>query len=514
MSKALQPSFNDIRDQLIVAARRTAVNPGIEGYKPQDHQIKFHKSEAFIKLFLGGNRAGKTVAGATDIVWKAIGRHPYNQKHKGPLRLRAVGGDFEEGIKRIILPEIAKWVPPSELIKGSWEESYAAGARTLTFANGSFIEFLSNDQEVAKHAGTSRHHVWFDEEPDEAIFNENLLRLLDAEGQCAITMTPLIDMSWTYDRLYLPALEGGKLKLTDGQDFGYIDVIQASTLDNVHINAAMISIITEGMSEDERMARTDGKYFSYSGTIYSNAIQPSTETDSGTYIDPIVGTDTWDIMRRKGWEFFGMLDHGLTNPTAYYVAAANERGAVVIFDEYYKAGNIIKDNSREILSMNERLDITRFLKYIVADPSINQKSDVTGTSKQAEYAEHGVYLTLGNNDVTAGIQRVSKMFMLKKLFITTNCEKLIWELQRYRWDKYDTSKAKNKNNLKETPLKKNDHAVDALRYGIMSRPEADKEVKFIYGNILGTSQIARDYDYAMIEEARPEYFDDTLGTDW
>lgn len=508
MPKVEAPSFSQLGSQLVIAARRASITPGIAAYKPMNHQIPFHKSKAFIKLFLGGNRAGKTVAGATDTVMKATGRHPWNQKFKPPLRMRAIGVDKTDGIKRIILPEIAKWIPPSELINGSWEDSYAIGESMLSLANGTKIEFMSYEQDVAKFAGTSRHWIWFDEEPPEDIFNENLLRLVDVEGECALTMTPLQDMSWTYDRLYMPGKNGGQLILPDGSSFGFIDVFETSTLDNEHLNPAMIAIATEGMSEEEKAARTFGRYFNFSGTVYGESIQ------KGSFIPSLFGTDEFETMKRKGWSFFGMLDHGLRNPTAYYIGAANTKGAIVILDEYYWSGRIIKENCPHILALNEKWGIQKKLEVIVADPSITQTSSITGTTAQSEYAEHGVYLALGNNDVKTGIQRVSKLFQMNKLFVTADCEKLIWELQRYRWAKYDTSKAKEKNNLKEEPLKKDDHGVDALRYGVMSRPVADEEVKIFYGNILRTSETARDYDAELVEPHEKVYYDDVLGTDW
>jgi len=61
---------------------------------------------------------------------------------------------------------------------GSWEASYDVKGKTLTYENESTLEFLTYEQDVQAHAGTSRDGVWFDEEPPEDIFNENMLRLV------------------------------------------------------------------------------------------------------------------------------------------------------------------------------------------------------------------------------------------------------------------------------------------------------------------------------------------------
>lgn len=502
------PSFAELQKQMVIAARRAAVNPGITGYKPMEIQEKFHRSKAFIKLYIGGNRAGKTVGGATDTVMKATGRHPWNQKFKPPLRTRAIGVDLNDGLKKIIMPEIAKWMPPSELKNGSWEDSFVASERTLYLENGSFIEMMSYEQLREKFAGTSRHWIWFDEEPPEDIFNENLLRLVDVEGECAMTMTPLFEMSWTYDRLYVPGKAGGQLELPDGKSFGFIDIFEASSLDNEYINPAMIAIATSGMSDEEVKARTFGTYMNFTGAIYTPYIREN------TIIPSLYGTEAFEEMKRRRFEFFGCLDQGLRNPACYLLCAANHEGAVTILDEYYASGNLIKHNALEILKMHEKWGVQDRIAYITADPSIAQRNAVTGTSMQTEYAENGVYAGLGNNDVQTGIQRTAMMMQAGKLFITRDCEKLLWELPRYRWAKYDTSKAKDKNNLKEEPVKKDDHAMDAMRYGVMSRPEALEEVEHRWGNIIHSAEVARDFDARLVEAHTTRYFDDVLGTDW
>ena len=69
-----------------------------------------------------------------------------------------------------------------------------------------------------------------------------------------------------------------------------------------------------------------------------------------------------------------------------------------------------------------------------------------------------------NKDLFAGISRVKSYFKnalgQSKLFIFSNCVNLIKEIKSYRWGKLDV------------PIKKDDHALDELRYFVMTRPEA------------------------------------------
>lgn len=496
---AKQISPIEVKNLFSNALRRTAVMPSITGYRPQPHQIPFHESQAMGRLFLGGNRVGKTVAGGAETVWWMTGRHPYFQKFRPPIRARAIGVDFDNGINRIIKPEIARWMPPSELINGSWEDSFERSSRTLTLANGSTLEFMSYDQEIQKFAGTSRHFIWFDEECPEDIFNENMLRLLDVGGHWIMTMTPLIDMSYTYDRLYTKGVNGLDPNLA---------IFQAETSQNQYINSALIDVITEGLGEEEAIARKQGKYFSYTGTIYGPVL------NSSIYLDPIHTTDNWgQFLDDRRFKHFCMLDHGFTNPTAILWGCYDHEGTVIIYNEYYVTKRLVKDHAEAFKGICEELRVVP--EYIVADPSIAGKSAITGTSIHQEYAEHGVYLGLANNDVIGGINRVASRLKNKQLYITRNCEKLIWELERYRWEKYSNLKIANKNNKRETPMKKDDHACDALRYGMVSRPELPGETPMRVGNILEGAAIASNYDESLRSmEREEEVYDSHLGSDW
>jgi phage terminase large subunit-like protein len=151
------------------------------------------------RQLLGGNRAGKTVAGVCEDVMWLTGQHRFREVPPPPIRGRIIAVDFNQGVDKIILPELAKWIPPSLLINGSWEDSYSSRLRTLTLSNNSFVELMSYEMDLEKFAGTSRHFIHFDEEPNQAIFNENMARLVDTGGSWWMTMTPVNGMTWTYD---------------------------------------------------------------------------------------------------------------------------------------------------------------------------------------------------------------------------------------------------------------------------------------------------------------------------
>src|SRR5699024_4390960 len=164
--------------------------------EPHAKQLQFHRSNKQMKLYIGGNRSGKTVGGVTEGIWRASGTHPYRPElnERVPTQGRVIGVDFVNGVEKIIFPQYQQWLAPSMLRGGSWETAYDKVLRTLHFDNGSTIEFMSYDQDLDKFAGTSRDWVHFDEEPPLSIFNENRARLIDTDGDYWITMTPVEGM--------------------------------------------------------------------------------------------------------------------------------------------------------------------------------------------------------------------------------------------------------------------------------------------------------------------------------
>lgn len=431
--------------------RAQVSRPNIYGYQPHDKQVQFHSFTSQKKLFIGGNRSGKTVGGATEAVWWLTGKHPYIDTPKPPVRGRVVSVDFINGVTKIVKPEIARWMPASELVGGSWEKAYNKETRVLTLENGSTLEFMSMDQDTDKFAGTSRHFIWFDEEPPRDIYIECLQRLLDVKGSFWMTLTPLEGMSgWIYDELFLASKEDEGIK-----------VVTVAMDENPYVNWGDAQVLLSGLTEDELKARKEGKFIQIGGLIYK-MFDPAKHV-----VDEVTIPEDWLLVAG--------MDHGFSNATAWLWAGVNKDGRVVIFDEYYKSGEIIRTHAEEVHRINQ--EHGRYPDYYVGDPSIRNIDPITGTSVLIEYTDYGIPIVLGNNDQKAGINRVARYLTgvnkVPQLLITRNCTNLIREIARLRWAHWANKKSRDDKNKKEEQHKKDDHAADALRYLIASRPELD-----------------------------------------
>lgn len=431
-----------------------AERPNMHGYKPHDKQVIFHSSDKRHRLYIGGNRSGKTTGGILeDLMW-LTGKHPYRKVPQGGVRGRIVGVDFSDGIEKILKPEMIRWCPVSELRGNSWTDAWDSQTRTLNFENGSFVEFMSYEQEVAKFAGTSRHFIHFDEEPPQDIYIECLTRLIDTKGSWWMTLTPVMGMEWMFDEVYTP----GKSDMESD-----IAVIEVDMTENPYLDQEEISKYIKLIPEDDVDARQHGKFVRRGGVIYKAFDKKIHVVESLSSVP-------------DSWELYASLDHGYNNPTAWLWHGVDPDGNVVTFAEHYASEMIVEEHAEQVKLMN--LSIGRTPGIFVGDPAIAQRQAVTGTSIQAEYALHGVYITLGSNEVIAGINKINSYlsYDLKKgiqprWVITENCVNTIREHQKYRWKTWANKKSERQNNKFDVPHKKDDHTCDSARYLFSLMPD-------------------------------------------
>jgi PBSX family phage terminase large subunit len=116
-----------------------------------------------------------------------------------------------------------------------------------------------------------------------------------------------------------------------------------------------------------------------------------------------------------------------------------------------------KAQGRQKVNSEFANDVQEFLepygvRHIYIDPS--------AAAFQLELQKRGMHVIHANNDVENGIQIMTKEMKDGNLFVCDACPNLIREIEGYVWD----SKAAERGY--DEPLKKDDHAVDALRYAV------------------------------------------------
>lgn len=435
-----------------------------DNYVPHDKQIVFHSSEAKERIFIGGNRSGKTVGSVLEAIWRVTKTHPFRPDLNAisePIRGRFVAVSIEEGLNQIILPMIQKWMPRRFLVDGSWEKSYHRQSRKLILKDGSFIEFMTYEQDTEKFAGTSRHFCAFDEEPPEIIWQECIMRLLDTNGDWWIAMTPVEGVTWTEQRIVKPFTEGKR---------PFALVLWVKTLQNPHINKEAYERTMANFDEDDMLARSEGSYNSHKGIVYK-------EFNETIH----VLKEPFAVKNGGSWFIYTSLDSGWAHPAAWLWHAVHESGRIVTFHEIVLSETPVIEFAKKIKDYEDENQIT--VHFRTGDPALLQTREQSGTSVLDEYAKHGIFINVdgvlrGPNSVDSGINKVTTYLKGRVKFYDRNenvvklpmyqvhesCTKLITEFKEYRWARHASRKIEMSKAPKKEPEKKNDDALDSLRY--------------------------------------------------
>lgn len=155
------------------------------------------------------------------------------------------------------------------------------------------------------------------------------------------------------------------------------------------------------------------------------------------------------------------VDYGTSNATVF-VALGLVKGVWYAFHEYVHDGRTEGQRTDSDYSTS----MVNFLQDIRREVGREHHSvevDPSAASFKAQLREDGVSrVRNADNDVIDGIRTVSAALATRKLRILARCERLRREFPSYAWN----PKAQEKG--KDDPLKDNaeDHALDALRYGV------------------------------------------------
>lgn len=246
--------------------------------------------------------------------------------------------------------------------------------------------------------------------------------------------------------------------------------VHAPSTENLHLPDGYVQAMLDSWSEDRIKREVMGSWDAFQGQVY-------TEFERSKHV-------TKPFAIPKEWTRFVGLDHGYRNPACAIWCAMDYDGNVYTYREFYQSEWTI----REIVKGNEQIgpgliELSRNekLEGIWVDPSTKadrgKESDFT---TYLEYLPKDLSLIPANNQVAPGIDRIKELlkdFDAKgnpRLQIFDTCTNLIEQLSSYKYEELTPGQEMAKN-MKESPVKKDDHAVDALRYAIMSRPEEPKK---------------------------------------
>jgi PBSX family phage terminase large subunit len=400
--------------------------------KPLPTQEKFHKSKAKYRLCAGGFATGKTTTLCLEVM-KELGKYPNNY---GVLGRKDLGE-----LKSTTLKEFLDICPEQMILYHNKSD------RVIRLMNGSELYYMPLDdarKATEKIKSLNLGFVAIDqvEEIGESIFLafQGRLRRLNSSRNFFATCNPAgHDWVWKHWKDSPPSKE--------------YELFETTTLENIYLPK---DYVNELLQYPEKWVKryVYCSWDAFEGLVYSEFIEAKHKIP---YYEP-----------SRSEKFTVILDYGFRNPTAVLFAATDYDGVTRIYDEYYEPGRLIKDHA-EALKKYKYFERS----YKIADPSIN-RTEKDGTSIHEEFMKHGIYFNDANNNVSQGIDRVNTLFKEDLLLIGENCTNTLDEIGRYVWK--DLKAGDDRRNEHEEPVKKDDHAMDDIRYlanyiQIPSRPD-------------------------------------------
>ncbi len=418
-----------------------------------EKQISFHKCQKKNRWVFGGNRSGKTECGAVEAVYMARGIHPYRQNRKNvfgwvvSLSQQVQRDVAQDKILHYLNPS---WIEDVTMLSGK-KDSLKYGVIDQiriknVFGGTSVIGFKSCDQGREKFQGSSLDFVWFDEEPPQDVYEECRMRVLDKKGDIFGTMTPLKGLTFIYDEIYLNS---------NGSDQVWYEFMEWA--DNPYLDKTEVESLTNSLSADQLESRRFGRFKSSSGLVYTEFDENVHVLDKPFNVPP-------------DWQDTISIDPGLNNPLSAHWYAVDYDDNVYVIAEHFESGKDVGYHAKKIHEISDALgwkkDRNGNLSALI-DSAANQKTLAGIKSVSELFYDNKINVNARvNKDMFSGIQRVKHYLKGEngkpKIYIFPNCVNLIRELKSYRWGN------------DENPKKIDDHALDELRYYIMSKPHANE----------------------------------------
>lgn len=421
------------------------------GEKVHQKQLEFHKCSKRNRWVFGGNRCGKTECGAVETVWRARGIHPYRENKDGVFGwVVSLSNNVQRDVaQRKILEYLnPEWI--ADIVMTSGKSTNPSGGVidyivvNNVFGGTSTIGFKSCEMGRDKFQGASLDFVWFDEEPPQDVYEECKMRLIDKKGDMYGTMTPLLGLTFVYNRIYLNDREDPQVWYTFME-----------WADNPFLDKDEIESLTRSMSEEELDSRRYGRFRSGKGMVYP-------EFDERVHV-----IEPFDVP--KDWYDNLSIDPGLNNPLSCHWYALSYDGDIYVIAEHYESGKSVEYHCEQIKRICKNLgwQSDRYGRYsALIDSAASQRTLASEKSVAELFYDNGILVnTRVNKDLFSGINRVKSYLKSangkSKLYIFSSCVNLIREIKAYSWGSGDA------------PKKIDDHCLDELRYYVMSKPTVE-----------------------------------------
>lgn len=298
--------------------------------------------------------------------------------------------------------------------------------------------------------GITAHWAWLDEGGLCSVLAWTVLRsrVSMTRGQVFITTTPY-NMGWLYTDFYIPWKE----KFDPALSF-----FTWRSTENPYFSKEFYEAEEKRLSPEEFSRRYMGEFNKMTGLVWDLPLDQ--------IIEPIEG-----LIKKSEVKVMG-VDWGFRNPAAIIILCLYDNAWYVV-DEWKQSERITSEIIQVIQNKIKEFHVTK----VYPDPAEPDRI------QECKNARIPVYEA--NKDVQGGISEVRKFIYEKRFFVFNTCKEFLDEISMYHYPEPGLTDDKE---MKEEPVKFNDHLSDALRYAVYSyQPisfdfKPSKPIKPYYGD--------------------------------
>ena len=383
-------------------------------------QKSIAKDRSRFRVLRCGRRFGKTTLISEEIKGKAIAK---------PCRIAYIANNYQQA--RDIAWELFK-----KELRGAIIDTNEARLeiKTKTLKGGESVLFLRGWESVENLRGQAFDFLAIDEvaSMDKFWMNwQEVLRptLTDKKGQALFASTPK-GFNHFYDLC--------NKELTD-KDF---KTFHFTSWDNPHLPREELERAKETLPGDRYLQEYEASFQKTAGLAI-----PEFSREKHLY----------DELPQGNYEKIAGVDFGYVNPAAIPEIHWNGE-KLYVDDEWYKTGRTDAQIAEYVASCK--------FQAVYPDPE-----NAGGIAELRRREVNVREVKKGKGSIVEGIQMIRELFLNKRLFINKRCVNLISEFESYAY---------REDSKDEVPVKENDHAIDALRYVVLSLfPKIDKQRKIL-----------------------------------
>jgi phage terminase large subunit-like protein len=400
-----------------------------------------------MRLFMGGNRTGKTEAGAYEMTCHLTGLYPHwweGRKFLNPISAWAAGvtNQSVKEIQQLALlgpiNDIGSGMIPRDLLVGNpTKKPGVAGAIETIYVRHrsggvSELTFKSYEQGRENFQGTQKQVIWEDEEPrDYGVHEECTMRIFDeiSPGLLYCTFTPLFGMT----QLVQSFLEEGRVPhdgVPEGEPNKFVTQV---TWDEVpHLSEEQKKSLISSIQPHLRDARTKGI-----PNLGAGAIFPLSEDE--IVVEPFRIPEFWP--RAYGLDVGWGGTTGQGGKTAcIWIVQNPDTEQYFLYSEHYESHSIPAVHAEAIKARG------RWIHGVIDSQAI-QTSATDGKSLLEQYESLDLLLEPSQKAKEAGIQKIYQMLLAGQLKVFNTLKNWLNEYRQYTRDENGKIKDKQKDDL-------------------------------------------------------------------